>query len=139
MPEANLWPKAGPEAKFRPEAAPEANLWPKASPEAKFWPEAAPEAAPEANLWPKAGPEAMLWPEAAPEVKFWPKAGPEAMLWPEAVCSYSPSQKYCAIVLKDKEYFGIAGHDNHLSSSIRIQNQTFHYQLWSSPTLRNHN
>jgi hypothetical protein len=46
--------------------------------------------------------------------------------------------KYCAIVLKDKEYFGIAGHDNHLSSSIRIQNQTFHYQLWSLPTLRNH-
>jgi hypothetical protein len=47
--------------------------------------------------------------------------------------------KYCVIVLKDKEYFGIAGHDNHLSSSIRIQNQTFHYQLWSSPALRNHN
>jgi hypothetical protein len=36
--------------------------------------------------------------------------------------------KYCAIILKDKEYFGIAGHDNHLSSSIRIQNRTFHYQ-----------
>jgi hypothetical protein len=33
--------------------------------------------------------------------------------------------KHCAIVLKDKEYFGIAGHNNHLSSSIRIQNQTF--------------
>ncbi len=44
--------------------------------------------------------------------------------------------KYCVIVLKDKEYFGIAGHDNHLSSSIRIQNQTFHYQLWSSPAIR---
>ncbi len=35
------------------------------------------------------------------------------------VFPFSPT-KYCVIVLKDKEYFGIAGHDNHLSSSIRI-------------------
>jgi hypothetical protein len=56
MLEANLWPKAGPEAKFWPENAPEGNLWPKAGPEAKF----RPEAVPEVNLLPKAGPEAKF-------------------------------------------------------------------------------
>jgi hypothetical protein len=146
-PEAKFWPEAAPEAKFWPEAVPEANLWPKAGPEAKFWPEAAPKAnlwpkaSPEAKFRPKAWPEAMLWPEATPKVKFWvlAKGGARGHVLAKSQVFPFSLTKYCATVLKDKEYFGIAGHNNHLLSSIRIQNQTFHYQLWSSPTLKNHN